>query len=130
MPASKPSDTQIMPADDAAIGRAVAILREGRPVALPTETVYGLAADAARADAVAAIYRTKGRSDFNPLIVHVPDMDAARRLAFFDERAEKLGQAFWPGRRPWSCRLRAAPPFRLGVPAARPPTRLAAPRPR
>ncbi|MDK2757598.1 MAG: threonylcarbamoyl-AMP synthase [Blastomonas fulva] len=97
MPASKPSDTQIMPADDAAIGRAVAILREGRPVALPTETVYGLAADAARADAVAAIYRTKGRPDFNPLIVHVPDMDAARRLAFFDERAEKLGQAFWPG---------------------------------
>ncbi|ASR50747.1 L-threonylcarbamoyladenylate synthase [Blastomonas fulva] len=97
MPASKPSDTQIMPADDAAIARAVAILREGRPVALPTETVYGLAADAARADAVAAIYRTKGRPDFNPLIVHVPDMDAARRLAFFDERAEKLGQAFWPG---------------------------------
>lgn len=97
MPASKPSDTQIMPADDAAIGRAVAILREGRAVALPTETVYGLAADAARADAVAAIYRTKGRPDFNPLIVHVPDMDAARRLAFFDERAEKLAQAFWPG---------------------------------
>ncbi len=97
MPASKPSDTQIMPADDAAIGRAVAILREGRPVALPTETVYGLAADAARADAVAAIYRTKGRPDFNPLIVHVPDMDAARRLALFDERAEKLAQAFWPG---------------------------------
>lgn len=97
MPASKPSDTQIMPADDAAIGRAVAILREGRPVALPTETVYGLAADAARADAVAAIYRTKGRPDFNPLIVHVPDMDAARRFAFFDERAERLAQAFWPG---------------------------------
>ncbi len=97
MPASKPSDTQIMPADDAAIGRAVAILREGRAVALPTETVYGLAADAARADAVAAIYRTKGRPDFNPLIVHVPDMDAARRLALFDERAEKLAQAFWPG---------------------------------
>ncbi len=97
MPASKPSDTQIMPADDAAIGRAVAILREGRAVALPTETVYGLAADAARADAVAAIYRTKGRPDFNPLIVHVPDMDAARRLAVFDDRAEKLAQAFWPG---------------------------------
>lgn len=97
MPASKPSDVQIMPASDAAIACAVAILREGRPVALPTETVYGLAADAARADAVAAIYRTKGRPDFNPLIVHVPDMDAARRLALFDERAEKLAQAFWPG---------------------------------
>ncbi|MCG6120509.1 MAG: threonylcarbamoyl-AMP synthase [Blastomonas sp.] len=97
MPASKPSDTQIMPASDAAIARAVAILREGRPVALPTETVYGLAADAARADAVAAIYRTKGRPDFNPLIVHVPDIAAARRLAIFDDRAEKLAAAFWPG---------------------------------
>lgn len=97
MPASNPSDTQIMPASDAAIARAVAILREGRPVALPTETVYGLAADASRADAVAAIYRTKGRPDFNPLIVHVPDIDAARRLAIFDDRAEKLAAAFWPG---------------------------------
>ncbi|MFN3475483.1 MAG: L-threonylcarbamoyladenylate synthase [Blastomonas sp.] len=97
MPASKPSDTQIMCASNAAIARAVAILREGHPVALPTETVYGLAADASRADAVAAIYRTKGRPDFNPLIVHVPDMEAARRLAIFDARAEKLAGAFWPG---------------------------------
>jgi L-threonylcarbamoyladenylate synthase len=97
MPASNPSGTQIMSVGAAAIARAVAILREGRPVALPTETVYGLAADAARADAVAAIYRTKGRPDFNPLIVHVPDVDAARRLAIFDARAEKLAAAFWPG---------------------------------
>lgn len=97
MPASKPNDTQILPAGDAAIARAVAILRDGRPVALPTETVYGLAADASRADAVAAIYRTKGRPDFNPLIVHVPDTAAARRLAMFDARAEKLASAFWPG---------------------------------
>lgn len=66
-------------------------------VALPTETVYGLAADASRADAVAAIYRTKGRPDFNPLIVHVPDSAAARQIAIFDERAEKLAAAFWPG---------------------------------
>ena len=97
MPASKPSDAQIMPAGDAVIAQAVAILRDGRPVALPTETVYGLAADASRADAVAAIYRTKGRPDFNPLIVHVPDMDTARRLAIFDVRAERLARAFWPG---------------------------------
>mgnify|MGYP005848555955 CR=1 FL=1 len=97
MPASKPSDAQIVLASDAAIARAVAFLRDGRPVALPTETVYGLAADASRADAVAAIYRTKRRPDFNPLIVHVPDIDAARRLANFDGRAEKLAAAFWPG---------------------------------
>ncbi|MDM7957713.1 L-threonylcarbamoyladenylate synthase [Blastomonas sp.] len=97
MAASNPSDAQIMPAGDKAIARAVAILREGRPVALPTETVYGLAADASRADAVAAIYRAKGRPDFNPLIVHVPDIAAARRLAIFDDRAEKLARAFWPG---------------------------------
>lgn len=97
MPASKPSDTQILGPTDAAIARAVALLRAGQPVALPTETVYGLAADASRADAVAAIYRTKGRPDFNPLIVHVPDIAAARALAVFDARAEKLASAFWPG---------------------------------
>ena len=97
MQASKPSDPRIVPADAAAIARAATILREGRPVALPTETVYGLAADASRADAVAAIYRTKGRPDFNPLIVHVPDMTSAGAIATFDERAEKLASAFWPG---------------------------------
>ena len=73
------------------------MLRAGQVVALPTETVYGLAADASRADAVAAIYRTKGRPDFNPLIVHVPDMAAAREIAIFDARAEKIAAAFWPG---------------------------------
>lgn len=97
MPASKPCDPRIAPADDASVARAVSILRAGQVVALPTETVYGLAADASRADAVAAIYRTKGRPDFNPLIVHVPDMAAARRLAEFDDRAEKIAAAFWPG---------------------------------
>jgi len=97
MPASKPSDAQILIAADPAIARAVALLRDGQPVALPTETVYGLAADASRADAVAAIYRTKRRPDFNPLIVHVGDVGAARRLAVFDARAEKLAAAFWPG---------------------------------
>jgi len=97
MQASKPSDPRIAPADAAGIARAAAMLREGRPVALPTETVYGLAADASRADAVAAIYRTKGRPDFNPLIVHVPDLDSAQAIAIFDARAEKLAAAFWPG---------------------------------
>ena len=97
MPGSKPSDPRISPADPMGIARAVEMLRAGQVVALPTETVYGLAADASRADAVAAIYRTKGRPDFNPLIVHVPDLAAARTLVIFDERAEKLAAAFWPG---------------------------------
>ncbi len=97
MPASKPCDPRIVPADDASVSRAVSLLCAGQVVALPTETVYGLAADASRADAVAAIYRTKGRPDFNPLIVHVPDMAAAREIAIFDARAEKIAAAFWPG---------------------------------
>jgi len=83
--------------DAAGIAAATAALRGGGLVALPTETVYGLAARADSADAVASIYRAKGRPDFNPLIVHVPSLQAARDLAIFDERAEKLAQAFWPG---------------------------------
>jgi L-threonylcarbamoyladenylate synthase len=84
-------------ADALAIAEAAALLRDGGIVAVPTETVYGLAANAANADAVAAIYRTKGRPDFNPLIVHVPDRAAAGQIAVFDELAEKLVAAFWPG---------------------------------
>ena len=88
---------EIRAPDAAGIAAAVAALRGGGLVALPTETVYGLAARADSADAVASIYRAKGRPDFNPLIVHVPSLEVARDLAFFDERAEKLAQAFWPG---------------------------------
>ena len=87
----------ILSADDAAIARAAAALRAGEIVALPTETVYGLAARADAAAAVAAIYRAKGRPDFNPLIVHVPDLAAAMRLAEVDARAMALAEAFWPG---------------------------------
>jgi L-threonylcarbamoyladenylate synthase len=76
---------------------AVAALREGRLVILPTETVYGLAANAADADAVAQIFEAKGRPRFNPLIAHVADLQAARRIAVFDELAEALARAFWPG---------------------------------
>ena len=61
------------------------------------ETVYGLAARADSESAVAAIYRAKGRPDFNPLIVHVPSLEAAEAIAVFDERARKLTEAFWPG---------------------------------
>lgn len=64
---------------------------------MPTETVYGLAADASNARAVAALYEAKGRPSFNPLIAHVADVAMARRVARFDARAEALAQAFWPG---------------------------------
>lgn len=79
------------------IGDAVARLRGGGLVAVPTETVYGLAADSTDAAAVAEIYRAKGRPDFNPLIVHVPDLEAARGLGQFDELAVRFARAFWPG---------------------------------
>jgi len=79
------------------IARAAALLRAGGLVAIPTETVYGLAARADSAAAVAAIYRTKGRPDFNPLIVHVSGVEQARILAKFDARAEMLAARFWPG---------------------------------
>lgn len=86
----------LMP-DEAGLAQAARLIAEGRLVAVPTETVYGLAARADRAEAVAAIYRAKGRPDFNPLIVHVPDLAAATRLARFDDRARALAEAFWPG---------------------------------
>jgi len=87
----------VLPADDAAITAAMELLRSGQIVAIPTETVYGLAADASNADAVAKIYAAKGRPDFNPLIVHVADQSAAKNLAEFSPMAHQLAQAFWPG---------------------------------
>jgi L-threonylcarbamoyladenylate synthase len=80
-----------------AVDEAVAALRAGGLVILPTETVYGLAADAANADAVARLYAAKGRPAFNPLIAHVADLAAARRIARLDDRALTLARAFWPG---------------------------------
>jgi L-threonylcarbamoyladenylate synthase len=84
-------------ADNAAIVEAAVILRGGGLVAVPTETVYGLAARADDDAAVAAIYRAKGRPDFNPLIVHVADIAGAERLAHLDDRALRLAAKFWPG---------------------------------
>jgi L-threonylcarbamoyladenylate synthase len=83
--------------DDHGIARAAELLRAGALIAVPTETVYGLAARADRSDSIAAIYRAKGRPDFNPLIVHVADLAQARRLARFDDRAEALAAHWWPG---------------------------------
>ncbi|MEJ2436019.1 MAG: L-threonylcarbamoyladenylate synthase [Pseudolabrys sp.] len=76
---------------------AARCLKAGGLVAFPTETVYGLGADACQGEAVARLYAAKGRPSFNPLIAHVADMAAARRLAAFDRTAEKLAAAFWPG---------------------------------
>lgn len=87
------SDTELT----AQVALAAQALRAGGLVALPTETVYGLAARADSEAAVAAIYRAKGRPDFNPLIVHVGDVAAAQELVEMDARALALAQAFWPG---------------------------------
>lgn len=88
---------RILPYGEAAIAEAAAIIAAGGCVATPTETVYGLAADATNAQAVAGIYAAKGRPSFNPLIVHVADRRAAEELAMFDRDARALADAFWPG---------------------------------
>lgn len=91
------SNTKLLTADKAGVVRAANILREGHLVAFPTETVYGLGADARNDQAVARVYEAKGRPNFNPLIVHIADLDAARQLAAFGQLAERLANAFWPG---------------------------------
>lgn len=83
--------------DAAALAEAAKLIAEGQPVAVATETVYGLAADATNPRAVAAIYAAKGRPSFNPLIVHVASLAAAEALAEFDAGARALAEAFWPG---------------------------------
>jgi len=98
MTASNASITTVsFPYGTAGIAAAAAVIADGGCVAVPTETVYGLAADATDSRAVAGIYAAKGRPGFNPLIVHVPDRAAAEALAIFDEAAVRLAEAFWPG---------------------------------
>jgi len=111
---------RILPADDAAVTQAADALRAGAIVALPTETVYGLAARADSAEAVAAIYRAKGRPDFNPLIVHVLDVAGAEALAMVDARARRLAEAFWPGPLTMVLPLRADAPLAAAVTAGLP----------
>jgi L-threonylcarbamoyladenylate synthase len=89
--------TQILPAGEAAVAAAVRCLAEGGLVAFPTETVYGLGADATNPAAIARLYQAKGRPAFNPLIAHVRDIEAAMRMARFDASAAALAKAFWPG---------------------------------
>jgi L-threonylcarbamoyladenylate synthase len=90
-------DTRRLPPTDAGIAAAAALLRAGETVAIPTETVYGLAADARNPAAVAAVFAAKRRPAFNPLIVHVADAAAAAALAPLPALAERLADAFWPG---------------------------------
>jgi L-threonylcarbamoyladenylate synthase len=87
----------IVTASAESISRAAALLRDGRLVAFPTETVYGLGGDATSEQAVAAIFAAKGRPRFNPLIVHVPGLAEAEALAIFDARARQIAARFWPG---------------------------------
>lgn len=98
--------TRVVAADAAGIAEAARVLAKGGLVAFPTETVYGVGADATRGEAVARIYAAKERPSFNPLIAHVPDLEAARREGVFSAEAEALARAFWPG------------PLTLVVPAA------------
>jgi L-threonylcarbamoyladenylate synthase len=89
--------TRIIPANPAAIAEAARVLAVGGLVAFPTETVYGLGADATNDRAIARLYAAKDRPSFNPLIVHVKDFEAARQIADFDETTLRLASVFWPG---------------------------------
>lgn len=90
-------NTPVTAAPEVNLDRAASILRQGGIVAMPTETVYGLAADAANDDAVLKLYETKGRPRFNPLIAHCADLEMAQDIAEFPPLALKLAEAFWPG---------------------------------
>ena len=116
-----------IPITDPAIARAADILRAGGIVAVPTETVYGLAGDASNANAVAAIYHAKGRPDFNPLIVHVADLVSAKKLAIFDARAEMISDAYWPGPLTMVLPLRDDAPVAAAVTAGLPTIALRCP---
>jgi L-threonylcarbamoyladenylate synthase len=89
--------TETLPADDAGVARAAELIRAGRLVAFPTETVYGLGGDGTDDMAVAMIFQAKGRPRFNPLILHVPGLEEAEAIAVFDDRARAIASAFWPG---------------------------------
>jgi L-threonylcarbamoyladenylate synthase len=90
-------ETRVLAFSDNGIAEAARLILGGQPVAVPTETVYGLAADATSSEAVARIYEAKGRPSFNPLIAHVPDLAAAERIGEFDGAARDLAERHWPG---------------------------------
>jgi len=90
-------ETRVLPFTDETVAEAARLILVGESVAVPTETVYGLAADATNAEAVARIYEAKGRPGFNPLIVHVPDLVAAQSIGQFEDSALTLAERHWPG---------------------------------
>ena len=90
-------ETRVLPYSDQAIAEAARIVRSGEPVAVPTETVYGLAADATNPEAVARIYDAKGRPSFNPLIVHVSSLEEAGSIAELGRMSAELAKMHWPG---------------------------------
>ena len=90
-------EAEILEIDEGALIKAVALLRAGQLVAFPTETVYGLGADACHDEAVSSIFTVKGRPQFNPLIVHVSSIEQARKYGVFYPLSEKIATAFWPG---------------------------------
>ena len=92
-----PHETRVLGFSDEAMAEAARLIVDGQPVAVATETVYGLAGDATNAAAVARIYEAKGRPSFNPLIVHVPDLPTAERIGQFDDEARRLAKMYWPG---------------------------------
>lgn len=105
-------ETRVLPFTDESIAEAARLILAGQPVAIATETVYGLAADATNAEAVARIYEAKGRPSFNPLIVHLPDLGEAEKIAILDEEARGLAEHHWPGP------LTLVLPLRPGAPIA------------
>ena len=105
-------NTRVLAYGPEAIAEAARLIAAGRPVAMPTETVYGLAADATDGEAVARIYEAKGRPAFNPLIVHVSDLRQAAEIALLDDSAAALAEGHWPGP------LTLVLPLRAGAPIA------------
>jgi L-threonylcarbamoyladenylate synthase len=126
-PQHAPFTTQIRPYGKAAIAEAAALILDGLPVAVPTETVYGLAADATRSDAVQRIYDAKGRPGFNPLIVHVLGLEEAEAIADLPDGARAVARAYWPGALTIVAPLKAGGPIAQAATAGLPTVAIRAP---
>ena len=119
--------TRVLPYGPEAIAEAARLIGDGEPVAIPTETVYGLAADATNGEAVARIYEAKGRPSFNPLIVHVLDLEQASAIADLSGTASALARLHWPGPLTLVLPLKVGSPIAAWVTAGLPTIALRAP---
>lgn len=126
-PPNQPLATRIAAYGKAAVEEARRLILAGEPVAVPTETVYGLAADATSEAAVGRIYEAKGRPDFNPLIVHVRDLAQAEEIGIFSDAARALALAWWPGPLTLVLPLKGDAPIAPGVTAGLPTVALRSP---